>query len=73
MCGSFYLKIGTALIIFEQKVDAVEAMQRYNGCLLDNKAMKMELLSVPICHGNGISNSTYRISCLVVEIVYFTV
>ncbi|KAG4073869.1 hypothetical protein HA402_014074 [Bradysia odoriphaga] len=61
-CDRYGRSEGTAIIVFERKVDAVEAMHRYNGCRLDNKILKMELThsssetSVPVCYKNNISN-----------------
>lgn len=35
---------GTAEAVFENRADAVRAMEKYNGILLDNMAMKIELI-----------------------------
>ncbi|XP_037051758.1 THO complex subunit 4A-like [Bradysia coprophila] len=61
-CDRYGRSEGTAIIVFERNVDAVEAMHRYNGCCLDNKVLKMELMhsssetSVPVRYKNSISN-----------------
>lgn len=35
---------GTAEAVFENRADAIRAMEKYNGILLDNMAMKIELI-----------------------------
>ncbi|XP_062190303.1 THO complex subunit 4A-like [Phragmites australis] len=56
--------MGTAEVVFARKVDALDAIKRYNGVLLDGKPMVIELIGnnaepipmVPLIHNRPLQN-----------------
>lgn len=40
----FIICLGTAAVVFVEKVKALQAVQAYDGCLLDNKPLKIHLI-----------------------------
>lgn len=43
--------LGTATVLFQQRVHALEALKRYNGVALDDKRMRIELVEAPPSKG----------------------